>query len=127
MTYKHVFSGLLLAISLAIVSAGAQSRVGTVQGTVKDPNGALVPNAIVTVTEPLTGYKQSATTDAQGQFRLVNIPFHTYVVRAEASGFQPAEQSIHLESTVPLNLDIAVTLESATANVTVSASRVNGM
>jgi outer membrane receptor protein involved in Fe transport len=80
-----------------------------------------VPNATVTVSQPVTGYKQTATTDTQGTFRVVNVPFNTYKVHAEASGFQPAEQNIDLESAVPLNVDLTLSLETATANVTVTS------
>jgi outer membrane receptor protein involved in Fe transport len=68
----------------------------------------------------VTGYKQTVQTDAQGSYKLVNLPFNTYKVHAEASGFQPAEGSVDLETTVPLNLILTLTLEQATAAVTVS-------
>ena len=114
---------VLLAGVLAIfaIPTYGQTRIGTIQGTIKDPNGALVPNAIVTVTQPLTGYKQTATTDAQGMFRIVNVPFNTYTVRAEATGFQSAEQHIDLESAIPLTLDFNLTLGASTESVTVTA------
>jgi len=99
----------------------AQNRVGTIQGTVKDPNGALVSGAGVTVTQPVTGYHQTAQTDAQGNFKLVNVPFNTYTVRVEAAGFQATEQHLDLESALPSNLDIALAVGAASETVTVSA------
>jgi outer membrane receptor protein involved in Fe transport len=99
----------------------SQARIGSIQGTVKDPTGALVPGARVVVTQPVTNYQQSAQTDAEGAFKLVNLPFNTYKVHIEATGFQPLEQSIDLETTVPQNLDLSLTVEEATAAVTVSA------
>jgi outer membrane receptor protein involved in Fe transport len=120
MTRQNIFLGFLFTALCAVVSTSAQTRIGTIQGTVKDPNGALVPNAIVTVSQPVTGYKQTATADGQGAFRIVNVPFNTYKVRAEAAGFQPSEQNIDLESAVPLNLEFNLSLETATANVTVT-------
>jgi outer membrane receptor protein involved in Fe transport len=108
-----------LLVSLT-TAAFAQSRIGTIQGTVKDPSGALVPNAKVTVTQPVTGYKQTAQTDAQGSFKLVNVPFNTYKVQVEATGFQPTEESIDLETTVPLNLDLSLSVEQTTAAVTIT-------
>src|SRR6185503_9155274 len=99
----------VLLLTVLLFSAGtawAQTRIGTVSGSVKDPNGALVPGASVTISQPVTGYKQTVQTDAQGAFRLVNLPFNTYKVRAEASGFQPVEQSIDLESALPTNIDL---------------------
>jgi outer membrane receptor protein involved in Fe transport len=112
-----VVCGMLLPLGLSVF---AQGRVGSVQGTIKDPTGALVPNAQVTVTQPVTGYKQTTQTDAQGSFKLVNVPFNTYKVRVEAAGFQPAEDSIDLETTIPLNLDLSLSLEEATAAVTIT-------
>jgi outer membrane receptor protein involved in Fe transport len=122
MIFRNLFKtviicGILLLLSL---TAFAQTRIGTIQGVVKDPTGALVPNAQVTVTQPVTGYKQTTQTDAQGSFKLVNVPFNTYKVHAEAAGFQPAEQSIDLESTVPANLELSLSLEETTAAVTVT-------
>src|ERR1043165_8414662 len=104
--------GALLLIAPMIF---AQGRIGSIQGIVKDPGGALVPNATITVTQPVTGYRQTTQTDAQGAFKLVNVPFNTYKVRAEATGFQPAEQSIDLESTVPYNVELSLSLEQTTA------------
>src|SRR6185295_2946083 len=95
-------------------TAFSQARIGSIQGVVKDPGGALVPNATITVTQPVTGYRQTTQTDAQGSFKLVNLPFNTYKVRAEAGGFQPAEQSVDLESTIPLNIELSLTLEQTT-------------
>jgi len=112
-----IICGLLLPLGPTVF---AQARIGSIQGVVKDPTGALVPNAKVTVTQPVTGYRQSATTDAQGAFKLVNVPFNTYKVQAEAAGFQPAEQSVDLESTIPMNVDLALSLEQTTAAVTVT-------
>ena len=122
MLRTHLFraaliGGMLLSLSPTIF---AQARIGSVQGVVKDPGGALVPNAHITVTQPVTGYRQTTQTDAQGSFKLVNLPFNTYKVRAEATGFEPAEESIDLESTVPLNVELSLSLEQTTAAVTVT-------
>jgi len=112
---------LAVVISLLVFqTVFAQARIGAVQGTVKDPSGALVRDAKVTITQPLTGYSQTVQTDQQGSFKLVNIPFNTYKVQAEAPGFQPAEQSIDLESTIPANIEFSLSLAGATAAVTVT-------
>jgi outer membrane receptor protein involved in Fe transport len=124
MLFRKFFSiiALVLAATLfTFADAAAQSRIGTVQGTVKDPAGALVSNATVTITQSNTGYKQSAQTDDQGSYRLVNVPFSDYNVRAEAAGFQPAEQHVDLESAIPLSLDFSLTVGGTTQTVTVEA------
>lgn len=123
MIIKSSLRFALLFILLPVLSqtSFAQARIGTVQGTVKDPTGALVPNAKVTITQPVTGYNQTTQTDQQGSFKLVNIPFNTYKVRVEAADFQSAEQSIDLESNVPADIDFSLPLAGATADVTVTA------
>src|SRR5678815_967449 len=113
-----LFCGVLILFGQ---SGFSQARIGSIQGTVKDPTGALVPGAKVLVSQPVTNYQQTAQTDAQGAFKLVNLPFNTYKVRVEATGFQPLEQSIDLETTVPQNLDLSLKVEETTAAVTVSA------
>ena len=122
MLFKIPFRAAIICGALILLgpTAFAQARIGTVQGTVKDPGGALVPNATITVTQPVTGYRQTTQTDAQGSFKLVNLPFNTYKVRAEANGFQPAEESIDLETTIPVNLELSLTLEQTTAAVTIT-------
>jgi len=122
MSFSNLFQSivLLMALGLAPYTVLAQARIGTVQGTVKDPLGAVVPDAKVTVLQPLTGYTQRTKTDEQGAFKLANIPFNTYRVRAEATGFQPAEVAIDLESTVPLNLELALAISATSESVTVT-------
>jgi outer membrane receptor protein involved in Fe transport len=116
--YKLVMVGVILLSASSIIIG--QARIGSLQGVVKDPTGALVPDAKVTVTQPVTGYHQTVQTDAQGSFKLVNVPFNTYKVRAEAAGFQPVEKSVDLETTIPVSLELALSLEQASAAVTVS-------
>jgi hypothetical protein len=109
--------GILVLTAFPVFS---QARIGSIQGVVKDPTGALVPDAKVTAIQPVTGYKQTAQTDAQGSFKLVNLPFNTYKVHVEATGFQPTDESVDLETTVPLSLDLTLSLEQATAAVNIS-------
>src|SRR6185312_14353233 len=51
-----IICGVLILLGPSVFS---QARIGSIQGTVKDPGGALVPNATITVTQPVTGYKQT--------------------------------------------------------------------
>ena len=122
MRVKHTFGVIFFFfVSITATQLGfSQARIGTVQGTVKDQAGALVPNATVLISQPVTGYRQTAQSDAQGNFKLVNVPFNTYKLRAEAPNFQLAEQSIDLESTIPANVDLVLSVTVETAAVIVS-------
>ncbi|PYS48221.1 MAG: hypothetical protein DMF68_13755 [Acidobacteria bacterium] len=113
---------IFTALLLTSAAVHAQARIGTIQGTVKDPNGAVVPSAKVTVKQSVTGYTQSAQTDTDGTFKLVNVPFNTYTIHAEAAGFQAAEQPVDLESNIPLSVDLTLNVAGTAASVTVTAS-----
>src|SRR5215210_7247777 len=98
-------AGALLALVCCAATPG-QTHIGTVQGTVRDPGGALVPGASVRIADPTSGYQQTAQTDAQGEYKFLNIPFHIYTLRVEAAGFQTVEKSFDVETAIPITLDI---------------------
>ncbi len=60
---------------------------GGLQGTVKDPSGAAVAGAHVTVRNEETGASQSATTDANGNYRFYNVPAGNSALSVNAPGF----------------------------------------
>src|SRR3954447_26184883 len=82
-------------ISLAGLTASAQSlgTAGTIIGVVNDPNNAVVPNATVTISNPVTGYSRTVTTGQDGTFRFDNIPPNNYQIIVSANGFISAKQS----------------------------------
>lgn len=121
---SYIIRFSLIAVALLVClnfSAFAQSRIGSVQGTVQDPTGAIVSGANVTITQAVTGYNQTAKTDAEGNFRLVNIPFNTYSLRVEAAGFQSGTQEIDVESAAPLNANFNLLVGAANATVDVTS------
>jgi outer membrane cobalamin receptor len=109
------------ALALAFcVAALAQTHIGTVQGTVRDPSGALVPGASVRIADPTSGYQQTAQTDAQGEYKFLNVPFHIYTMRVEAAGFQTVEKSFDVETAIPTTIDFSLTVAAANETVTVT-------
>src|SRR6266699_6464442 len=83
-----VFISMLL-LSLPGV---AQETTGGIQGTVKDPQGAVVPAATVEVTSPALIGKKSATTDAGGFYHFEQLPPGIYSINVNAPGFAPQTQ-----------------------------------
>jgi hypothetical protein len=112
---------LLLACGL---SARAQSlgNAGTIEGTVSDPSGASVPNAMVTISNAVSGYKQSATTAMDGTFRLVNIPTNPYHLEIMAAGFGLFTQDVNVRTAVPVSLKLKLALAGSATSVTVEAA-----
>ena len=80
----------LLALStLTIPPAWAQTiSTGSIQGTVTDPNGAVIPNAAVTITNKATGQALKVNTSGSGTFTSGPLVPGNYEVKVEAQGFQ---------------------------------------
>jgi hypothetical protein len=68
--------------------AYAQNNKGTIVGTVKDPNDAVVPNATVVVTNNANGESRSVTANDEGDFTVTNLEPGNYKVAVEAAGFK---------------------------------------
>jgi hypothetical protein len=115
---------LLLAGCLLTGSVYAQSlgNAGTIEGSVVDPSGAVVPGATVTLANGVTGYTQTIMSGADGSFRLVNIPPNTYHLDVNAPGFSEFEQDITIRSSVPIQVRAMLAVASGVSSVTVEAS-----
>ena len=86
----RIIAAPLLASALALGSASAFAQgiiTGSVNGTVADPSGALVPNASIVATEINTGIKQTVTTSKAGEFSFNTLPVGTYTINITSPGF----------------------------------------
>ena len=81
--YSVIFCLLLLCGQCA-----AQVFYGSVVGTVEDQTGAVVPGAVVTVTNVATGQSREVTTDAEGRYSIVSLLAGTYTLKVSANGFK---------------------------------------
>ncbi len=78
-----------LTVVLAASSLGvAQTVTGSILGTIRDPQGAVIPNAAVSAKKLGTGAERTAVSDASGGFNLVSVPARSYDITASAPGFQ---------------------------------------
>jgi len=116
---------LLIAAIACLVSAPmfAQVTSGTIYGTVKDPSGAYVKGAIVTVTNPSNGITRQITTSDVGDFVAPNLLPGTYNISVEAKGFKQQQSTgIVLSAADKLNAgEIVLSMGAATESVTVTA------
>jgi hypothetical protein len=116
-----------LALAAAFLFAGsifAQSlgNAGTIEGSVVDQSGALVPRATVTLTNAITGYKQTLASGDDGAFRLTNIPPNTYHLEVKASGFTMFTQEVVVRTSVPISVKAILPIAAAETTVNVEAS-----
>jgi hypothetical protein len=73
---------------LLTTAAMAQEPVGSISGTVRDPQGAVVTNAEVTVRNEATNLTRTATTGSDGTFQVKQLPAGTYEVKIAAANFK---------------------------------------
>src|SRR5437016_13760782 len=82
----------VLAVLLSAISFGQETTAG-LQGTLKDPSGAVIAKGTVEVTgSSLLGVKK-VETDQGGYFRFANLPPGTYTITATSPGFRTYKQS----------------------------------
>jgi Carboxypeptidase regulatory-like domain/Peptidase family M1 domain len=117
---------LLVALSLFIASAlipltiFTQAQVGILSGTVKDPNGASVPNAAISVRSEPSGQVRNASTDGEGRFRVDRLEPGSYVVSVSRDGFKTSERSIVIESGKPATIEFKLEIAEVRAEETVA-------
>ncbi|HEX8503414.1 MAG TPA: carboxypeptidase-like regulatory domain-containing protein, partial [Pyrinomonadaceae bacterium] len=120
---------LIFCLAFGPAVALAQSTTqGAVGGMVKDPQGAVVKGAAVTVKNEETNKEFSATTDDEGRFRVVQLDPGNYVVTINASGFAAYTQQkvvVEVGRVTPLDVDLSITGAQETVQVTSEAPVIN--
>lgn len=105
----------------------AQSTFGTILGTIKDPAGGVVPNAIVELTNVDTSATRSTVSKTSGDYQFVNVDVGHYRVTIQAPGFQKQEFSsfdLGARETKRLDASLKVATQTQTVNVEATAESV---
>jgi len=131
---KAIFFALLLAIvwvAQAFTSGAAMGQstiaTGSIQGTILDSSGAVIPSAKVTVRNKDTGQSFQIATSSSGAYTSGAIVPGNYSVRAEAQGFKTVEQAVvvRVGETAGANLTLPVGAGSTIVEVEAQAVAVN--
>jgi hypothetical protein len=113
---KKGFTFLISVFTMTLLlsaSLFAQRTTGDIEGTVTDPNGAVIPGASVTVTGKTVGFKRTVTADDDGVYRITQIPPGDYSVSvAEIKGFkaQTVDINVGLNNTTRLDLKLTTSV-----------------
>src|SRR5215203_3779054 len=112
-----------LLIAAFALGAMAQSNKGTITGTVTDPNGAVVKDAKVVVTNVADGQSREATTSDDGTYAIPALDPGVYRVTVDASGFsQSVIEEVKLDTAARQAVDVTVTAAGVSGGtVTVTA------
>ena len=126
-TLSFVFAYAVIAFAMCFSALG-QETTGSIEITVKDAAGAVVPSVPITIssTGGSTGYKRTVSSDDSGFVRILQVPPGNYTATSAAvSGFveKKLDQiSVGLGRTTALTMELSTTVG---ANVTVSSADVN--
>jgi hypothetical protein len=114
---------VLVLGSLSTPRLAAQIATGGVTGTVKDASGAVVPDAVVTLTNTQTSVVQSTQSTSTGTYGFTAVPVGTYTMKAAHPGFQDVViNGIDVHIQVVLTEDATLSVGSAAQQVTVTAA-----
>jgi hypothetical protein len=113
---------MLICILSSASLAFSQNATTSLRGVVKDPSGALVPGATVTITDTSAGLSQSTTANGSGVYAFPNILPARYTVKVSASGFGDQTKTAELLVNQPATIDFTLSVQSSTVTVDVSAS-----
>jgi hypothetical protein len=130
---RQIHHGLLFSLVACLaLLAGAQSAFGqttgsaTLRGTVKDPQGAVIRGASVTLTNERTKEERKATTSAEGEYVFPTLAPGTYTIKVEAQGFKTVETpGVAVETSSTRGFDVSMEVGQATETVTVTSQTEN--
>src|SRR3954462_8928907 len=127
---RHVTPFVLFCLTLLCASpillAQSTTSSGSIQGTITDPQGAVVPAAKVTVVDEASGQSKNLQVSNSGTFNTGPILPGRYVVKATATGFGTVEQSVTVQvgNTTTANVKLGI-VATETVSVNSNAIHVN--
>ena len=117
---SHIFRCLSL-VSLCSFSLAAQNITGTIQGTISDASGAVLPNVAVTAKNLGTNQIRQTQTNGTGNYIIPLLQVGGYEVTAELSGFKTAVKTgIELQVEQRLNVSFGLEIGAMSDKLTVT-------
>lgn len=95
------------------------TNLGTIRGTVSDPNGAAIPNAAVQITDQATGISRDVTADSSGNYEALALKPGIYKVTVSATGFKTSTLDAVVKGSDTVRADLRMELGAQTQNVTI--------
>jgi hypothetical protein len=119
---------LLLALAAWSAPAAAQSFLGTIRGTVADPQGAAVSGAAILIVDEATGVPRALETDAEGRYEAANLRPGTYRVEVVTTNFKKFERpGVVVRAAATALVDVSLEIGNVNETVTVSGEAVNNI
>ena len=120
--------GLLIALVLACPSARSQATQGSVIGVVKDAKGAVIPGALITLTNTDLGTVRTTKSAGTGDYSFTDAVAGHYTLTAEFTGFEKFEiTNLTLEVRQQLRLDAQLSVGAVQQQVQVSGDTISAI
>jgi hypothetical protein len=117
---KRIGAFAVLFFSLFAVASFGQNATTSLRGVVKDPTGATVPGATITLDNGATGQKLITKSKDSGEYQLLQIPPATYKITIVAPGFGSQAKQAELLVNQPATIDFELTIQASNEIVNVS-------
>src|SRR5262249_5785245 len=117
-----ILLGALCMLVTFVTVAGGQALKGTFVGTVKDTQGAVLPNAQITVTNSGTNVRITSSSNGSGDYNVPFLDSGTCIITAEAYGFKKVVQTVNLDVAAKVRVDFNLPPGSSTEVVDVASS-----
>jgi len=121
---------LIIAVCFGMsgpAAAQTATAAAALNGTVRDPSGAAVPDATITLTNTRTGFKQVTKSNATGNYSLVNISPGNYTATVSKEGFSTGKASdfeLAVNQTATINFDLKIGSVNSTVEVSAGAVQI---
>ncbi len=114
--------GAVFVLTLFCVSAFGQGQgYSSIRGSIKDPQGSVVAGAAVTLTNPVTNFTRTTTSNESGQYAFESIQPGVYKVEVEAKGFKKAVLTdVGALVSKPTELDVNMEIGAVTETISVT-------
>jgi iron complex outermembrane recepter protein len=124
MPKHHLLLGVSVLAVLVVLGAviGFGQTPATISGTVKDPSGAVVSNAVITLTNTQSSVATSSVTTAAGAYSISGLMPGNYKIGVEATGFKQFEKAITITAAQQLTLDVPLELAASIGTVSVETA-----
>jgi hypothetical protein len=121
----YLLAAALLMLAFTVAPVAAQVLYGTIVGLVEDPSGSVIAGAKVTASNNATGLTYEGTTDANGQFTILNVLPGTYEVKLSQQGFKAQTKTgVTVTPNVITRSNFRLEVGSLTEQITVQAEAV---
>ena len=125
MTRRSCRIAVFFLLAAFAVTSFSQNANTSLRGVIKDPSGAVVPNAKIILTDNATGQKLTTTSGPSGEYQFLQINPAKYDISVSAPGFGDQVKSAELLVNQPATIDFTVTVKASSEIINVTADDAN--